>query len=135
MGIPIRIILDSNFLMLPFQFGIDIFEAIKDLLDRNIEFIVLPQIVEEIERIADGMGDDSRGARLALKLIEGKCVILNLDDVKGLSTDESIVRAAIKLGAVVATNDRRLRRRLRSKGIPTIFLRERSHLDIDGYIP
>lgn len=131
---PIKVILDSNFLLLPFQFGIDLFEAIKDLLDRNVEFIVLPQIVEEVKRIADGMGDDSRGARLALKLIEEKCIILDLDEVRGLNTDESILRAAIKLKAVVATNDRELRRKLRSRGIPTIFLREYSHLDVDGYI-
>lgn len=131
---PIKVILDSNFLLLPFQFGIDLFEAIEDLLDRNVEFIVLPQIVEEVKRIADGMGDDSRGARLALKLIEEKCIILDLDEVRGLGADESILEAAIKLEAVVATNDRELRRKLRSKGIPTIFLREYSHLEIDGYI-
>jgi rRNA-processing protein FCF1 len=132
---PIKIILDSNFLLVPFQFGVNIFEAIEDLLDRNIEFIVLPQILEEVKRIADGMDDDSRGARLALKLIGERCKVLDLEGIEGLDVDESIVRAAVKLGAAVATNDRELRRKLRSKGIPTIFLRERSHLDIDGYIP
>ncbi|MBS7642701.1 MAG: 30S processome protein Utp24 [Candidatus Bathyarchaeia archaeon] len=131
---PIKVILDSNFLLLPFQFGIDPFEAVKDLLDRNVEFIVLPQIVEEVRHIADGMGDNSRGARLALKLIEEKCIIMDLDEVRGLNTDESILKAAIKLEAVVATNDRELRKKLRSKGIPTIFLREYSHLEIDGYV-
>lgn len=135
MDVPIKVILDSNFLLLPFQFGIDIFECVKSLLGRNVEFIVLPQIVEEVKRIADGVGDNSRGARLALKLIEEKCAILDLDEVRGLNTDESILKAAVNLDAVVATNDRTLRRKLRSKGIPTIFLRERSHLDIDGYIP
>ncbi|MCX8161759.1 MAG: 30S processome protein Utp24 [Candidatus Bathyarchaeota archaeon] len=135
MDVSIKVILDSNFLLLPFQFGIDIFECVRDLLCRNVEFIVLPQIVEEVKRIADGVGDNSRGARLALKLIEEKCTILDLDEVRGLNTDESILRAAVNLDAVVATNDRTLRRKLRSKGIPTIFLRERSHLDIDGYIP
>ncbi|MEM2739560.1 MAG: 30S processome protein Utp24 [Candidatus Bathyarchaeia archaeon] len=132
---PIKVILDSNFLLLPFQFGMDIFEAVEDLLDRNVEFIVLPQVVEEIKRIADGVGGDSRGARLALRLIEERCVILDLDEARGLNTDESILRAAVKLGAVVATNDRELRRKLRSKDIPTIFLRECSHLAMDGYIP
>ncbi|MEM4461971.1 MAG: hypothetical protein QW695_03775, partial [Candidatus Bathyarchaeia archaeon] len=82
---PIKVILDSNFLLLPFQFGIDPFEAVKDLLDRNVEFIVLPQIVEEVRRIADGMGDNSRGAKLALKLIEEKCTIIDLDEVRGLN--------------------------------------------------
>jgi len=80
------------------------------------------------------MGDNSRGAKLALKLIEEKCTIIDLDEVRGLNTDESILKAAIKLEAVVATNDRELRKKLRSKGIPTIFLREYSHLEIDGYV-
>ncbi len=132
---PIKVILDSNFLLIPFQFGVNIFEAIEDLLDRNIEFIVLPQIIEEVKRIADGMGNDSRGARLALKLIEERCKVLDLEGIERLGVDESIVKAAVKLGAAVATNDKKLRMKLRSKGIPTIFLRERSHLDIDGYIP
>jgi rRNA-processing protein FCF1 len=34
----------------------------------------------------------------------------------------------------VATNDRELRRKLRREHVPTIFLRERSHLEIEGFV-
>ena len=48
------------------------------------------------------------------------------------TNDDVIVRVATKWRCPVATNDRELRKRLRSIGIPVIFLRQRSRLDVEG---
>ncbi|MFX1475356.1 MAG: hypothetical protein ACFFCO_07770, partial [Promethearchaeota archaeon] len=45
---PTVVLLDTNFLLLPFQRRIDIFEEIKRLLNSHVEFVVLPEILGEL---------------------------------------------------------------------------------------
>lgn len=132
---PIQVLADSNFLLIPFQFNVDIFEGLEEVFDCKVELLVLPQVLSEVRRIACGRGEDARRAKLALNLILPRCRLLELDDVKDLPADEALFRAALKLRIPVATNDRRLRRRLRVHGIPTVFLRQYSRLEVDGYVP
>jgi rRNA-processing protein FCF1 len=49
--------------------------------------------------------------------------------------DDSLVRVAKENGFYVATADAQLRRRCRGEGVPVIFLRQRSHLALDGLKP
>jgi rRNA-processing protein FCF1 len=48
--------------------------------------------------------------------------------------DDAIIEAAIELRAVVFTNDRQLRGRLRDISVPVIYLRQKSRLAIDGLV-
>ena len=70
---PLKVILDSNALFVPLEFKIDIFEELKRLLNRNVEFILLSPVKRELEMLA---AKDSpkirRQALFALKLAE-KC--------------------------------------------------------------
>jgi rRNA-processing protein FCF1 len=50
------------------------------------------------------------------------------------TVDDSIVRVALDGPFIVATNDAELRRRLRRVGVSVVFLRQRSHLEIEGVI-
>jgi rRNA-processing protein FCF1 len=45
--------------------------------------------------------------------------------------DDAIVEAAIRLDAYVLTNDKELKRRLRSLRIPLIYLRSNTHLIVE----
>ncbi len=128
----IRVILDSNFLFIPSQFHLDIFEELENLLGQRVDPVLLSSAYEEIRKIAEkGAPKRSQQASLALKLAE-KCRVVQVEKRVEEDCDEVIVRVAMKWRSPVATNDQALRRRLRSKGIPVIFLRQKRRLELEG---
>jgi len=130
----IKVILDANFLFIPSQFHVDIFEELTKLLDQKFDLILLLPTYQEIQRIAEkGSPKMRKLASLALNLAEN-CSIVNVETHPEESHDELIVRVAKEWGCPVATNDRELRKRLRKENVPTIFLRQRAYLDIEGSI-
>jgi len=129
--LPVRVILDSNFLMIPIQFHIDIFRGIDELLNQKVEPVILSPVYGEVQRIACGRGKLAKEARLALKIAE-KSEILEVKPGPEESADDLIARLAREWGCIVATNDRELRRRLRSLMVPVIYLRQKCRLAIEG---
>ena len=129
---PLKVILDSNALFAPLEFKIDIFEELKRLLNRNVEFILLSPVKRELEMLA---AKDSpkirREALFALKLAE-KCKYVPVENDEKLTTDDAIVRVAKNWNSPVFTNDRQLKLRLRDISVPVIYVRQKSRLDIDG---
>ena len=124
----VRVLLDANFLFLPFQFNIDIFEAIRDLLCRRVEFLLPSPVYEEVLRASRRY----RGPeRLASELAK-RCEIIDVERSPGESTDDLIARLAVEWGCVVATNDARLRKKLRKLGVPVIYLRGLGKLELEG---
>lgn len=111
-----RIILDTNFMMLPAQFGVDIFEELK-----GNELATFSSCINELKIIASGRGRDAPSARVALELIKRqKIEILNA----GKSADKAIIDYAVKNRCVVATNDKKLLKALKDKGIKILRLRQ-----------
>jgi len=51
------------------------------------------------------------------------------------TVDDAIVKASQKLGAVVATTDIALKKRLRDINVPVVYLRDKSKLEVDGIEP
>jgi rRNA-processing protein FCF1 len=129
----LKIILDSSALFVPLQFRIDIFEELKNLLKTNFEPILLPSILRELEIIAQkGTPSMRRKASYALHLAQ-KCRLFKTDE-KFTSPDDAIVEFAGRWKCPVFTNDRMLRRRLRNISVPVIYVRQKSHLEVDGRI-
>ena len=130
---PIKVILDSNALFVPLEFKMDIFEELRRLLNRNVEYILLSPVKHELEVLAAGDEPKTRRqANFALRLAE-KCRLVTVEDHKE-QTDDAIVRIAKNWNAPVFTNDRVLKKRLRDISVPVIYLRQKSRLDIDGLI-
>jgi len=128
------ILIDSNFLFVPSQFHLDIFEELTNLLNQRFEPILLSPTQKELQKLAkEGSPKTRRQASLALKLAE-KCRVVHVE--KGLkeTDDDVIVRVAAEWKCPVATNDRELRKRLRKLGVPVIFLRQRRRLELDGAV-
>jgi len=131
---PLKVILDSNFLFVPSQFKLDIFEELEKLLNRRFEPVILSSTRRELQGLA---GSDSpkvaRQAKLALRLA-GRCRVVPVE--KGLKEtyDDVIVRVSADWKFPVATNDGNLKRRLRAIGVPVIFLRQRRRLEIEGAV-
>jgi len=130
----IRVIFDSNFLFIPSQFQLDIFEELTNLLSQRFEPVLLSPTYKELLKIAEkGSPKKRKQASLALKLAE-KCRLVHVE--KGLEEthDDVIVRVASEWRCPVATNDRELRKRLRNMGVPVIFLRQRRRLELEGTV-
>lgn len=126
----IKVILDSNAFFIPIQFNIDIFEELKNLLKRNFEPILLPQVKKELENMFEkGSPKMRREAAYALKMAE-KCKLVETE-ING-SADDVILEMARRWRSPVFTNDKALRKRLRNIRVPVIYLRQKSRLEIDG---
>ncbi|MEA1904270.1 MAG: hypothetical protein U9M97_00060 [Candidatus Hadarchaeota archaeon] len=123
------VITDTNFLMVPGLFGVDIFSELDRILDRKYRLIVPEPVVEELNQLARGTSDERSAARIALALVQRGQVIKTRPPA-----DDAILELARGKGGVVGTNDIGLRRELRARGVPVIHLRQKSHLAIDGKI-
>jgi rRNA-processing protein FCF1 len=122
-----KILLDSNFLIDLIRFRID-FDVIEHLFEEPIKIFTLDLVIKELEKVSSSSAKDSKHARLALKLIESKKVgILKME--KG-NVDDTIVALADE-STVVATNDKLLRKKLKSLGRKAIYLRAKKQLDIN----
>jgi rRNA-processing protein FCF1 len=130
----LKVILDSNALFVPLQFRIDIFSDLKRLLNRNFELILLSPVKRELKTLAEkGSPKMRKNASYALKLAE-KCKYVEVDDLASALTDDVIVKVAKEWSSPVFTNDRELRKRLKDISVPVIYVRQKSHLEIDGMI-
>jgi len=132
---PLKVILDSNALFVPLQFRIDIFEELKQLLNRNVEFVLLSTVKHELELlVAKDSPKISREAIFALKLAK-KCKLVPIENNdEKLTADDAIVKVAKSWNSPVFTNDRQLKKKLRDISVPVIYVRQKSRLDIDGMI-
>jgi rRNA-processing protein FCF1 len=131
---PLKVILDSNALFTPLELKIDIFEELKRLLNRNIEFVLISPVKTELELLANKESAKMRRqANFALRLAE-KCKFVIVDVSDKYTTDDAIVKVAKDWNSPVFTNDSQLKKRLRDISVPVIYVRQKSRLEIDGLI-
>jgi len=132
--LPVKVILDSNFLMIPFQFNLDIFQEIEFLLQKKVDFIVPSAVKSELTALSTRGGEGAAEASLALQLAS-RCRVVEVTLETNETVDDAIVKASQKLGAVVATNDIELKNRLKLLKVPVVYLRDKSKLEVDGIEP
>ncbi len=118
------VVLDTNALMMPFQFGVDPETEVSRIFGAA-RIVVLSSIIGELNRLAEKKPE----ARAALRYAE-RFEVVETD----MSGDDSVVEMASKLDAAVVTNDAGLRRRLRDRGITVLYMREKNRLAVDGVV-
>jgi len=123
----ITVLLDTNALLMPHQHGVDVFAEIDRIIDEIHEIITLSTVVEELKGLSCSSSDDGAAARVGLRLLKEKT--LRLVPSSG-DVDDAIVEYAEKNNAVVCTNDKALKRRLKVRGVRTISLRGQTHLEM-----
>jgi rRNA-processing protein FCF1 len=127
--------LDTNFLLLPFQHQIDIFEEIPRLVGGHVHFLLLPQIIAELEWLeTKGSSKEKRAAKSAGQLMKYHCQVLTSlpTSIQDLDADSALLRFAQETSAIVATNDAELRKKLVKQGSRAIFLRKQAVLALTG---
>ena len=124
------VILDTNFLLIPSKFGIDIFEEFERLFEGRINCIVPVWVIEELKMLrSKAKPSIIKKIDFALLLTE-KCKIEQAEEFKERTVDDSIIKLAKKLRCPVATNDSKLKKALISEKIPVVYLRQKDHLEI-----
>jgi len=121
-----KVILDTNFLLIPGQFKVDIFTEIRRIVNTNYELYIIDGTIPELDDIIGKTkkGSDKRAAKLALDMIKQK-------KIKKIRSDKIVDDALLdQANAIVATQDGELVKKLHKKGIKTIALRNKSHLII-----
>jgi rRNA-processing protein FCF1 len=132
-GGAVEIIMDSNAFFTPLQFKIDIFGELERLLNRRFELVVLSPVLCELEMIASkGAPKIRKMAAFAIQLAE-KCKYVVVSS-SAETVDDAIIDTAAENRTPVFTNDAQLRKKLRDISVPVIYVRQKSHLAIEGMI-
>ena len=128
------VILDTNFLLIPAQFGIDVFTEIPKICEGRPKLAIFDKSIDELKAIIrKEKGKPKKEAELTLKLINSllKNNKLNIIPAKIAYIDEEILNKANK-NTIIATQDLELRKKLRKKGVKTIIMRQKKYLKIEG---
>jgi hypothetical protein len=119
-----RVLLDTNALMMPVECDVRLFEELERLLGTP-DLAVPAATVAELERLADGAGGEATAASVGLDLAE-RCTVVEHD---ADYADDAVVELAPEFDYVV-TNDAPLRRRLHRRGARVIGIRGRNKLSV-----
>jgi rRNA-processing protein FCF1 len=120
-----KVVLDTNALMVPEQFGVKIFSELQRL--GYGEYLVPFQVCQELRLLAERAekGRDKVAARVGMGLA-GQCKLV---DVSEEDADSAVEKLAVLMGAAVFTNDKAMKKRLFSKGITVVYLRQGRYLE------
>jgi rRNA-processing protein FCF1 len=122
-----RVILDTNAVLMMFEFSLDIESELSRLLG-SYEIIIPTSVQDELMMLAKkGYGRRAQYARAGLQLI--KKYTLYDDDTQPV--DDSILKIALTIEAFVLTNDKTLHNRLKQKQVNVIYLRGKQTLHLD----
>jgi rRNA-processing protein FCF1 len=126
------VVLDTSALMMPVECDVRVFDELERVLGvplDDLDLAVPSAVVDELERLADGAGEEATAARVGRDLAD-RCRVVEAD---ASYADDAVVDVATR-GAgdrVVVTNDRPLRDRLLDRGVRVAGLRGRNELAVN----
>jgi len=126
-----HIILDTNFLLIPSQFNVDIFSEIERICDFRYKLFIVDLTIEELEKIKNTAkkAKDRLGAKLALDLIKAKDINI-ISTAKDKSVDDLIIDIIDGGNYIVATQDKALKLRINKRNVSMIVLRQKKYLKL-----
>lgn len=129
-----KIILDTNFLLIPAQFGLDIFTELRKTCNFSYKLYMIDKSKDEIANIArQQKGAAKKAAEMTQKLLKNfiNNNKINIIPAKTAYIDREILDISGK-DTLVATQDAVLRKKLKEKGVKTIIMRQRKYLAIEA---
>ena len=122
-----KIILDTNILLLPSQQKIDIFDEIDRICLFPYTLHIVDGTLTELKNIVENQkGRQQDAAKLALAMLEKKKIQILKGENKHV--DDDILAIAQPTTHIVATLDSDLKKKLNSKHIPLIMMRQKKYL-------
>jgi len=120
-----KIIMDTNFLLIPAQFKVDVFSELERIMQEPYEIYVLERSIEELHNIVKRQkGKNRDSAKLALQIIKGRVKIL----AKGEGHVDDIIVNISDKDTIVCTQDKELSDRLKEKGVKLIKMKQKKYL-------
>ena len=126
---------DTNFLLVPGQFGVDIIGELNRIIDVRFKIIIPNVVLDELTVIErKSRGKDLLAIRMAKKLAE-RFETVEMGRFGKRPIDDQILEFAVKNERViVCTNDKGLKKRLRERGVPVVYLRSKKILELEGML-
>jgi rRNA-processing protein FCF1 len=125
------VVLDTNALMMPIERDVRVFDELARLLGEpvdgagSLDLVVPRAVVVELEKLADGAGEEGVAASVGRDLAD-RCRVVDTD---AAYADDAVVELSVEADYVV-TADRPLRDRLLDRDVPVVGLRGRNTLAI-----
>ncbi len=126
-----KIIIDTNFLMIPVQFNVDVFSEIERLFGENYKLFIIDKTIDELKKLMTIKGNKNKiAAKIGLSFIEKFNITQIISDKKDY-VDNAIINECLKdKELIVATNDIALKNRLKKKEIHYLELRQKNYLTL-----
>ncbi|MEK6828276.1 MAG: PIN domain-containing protein [Nanoarchaeota archaeon] len=123
-----NIIIDTNFLMIPLQFRVDIFSEFNRICNFNYKLSIFEQSISELKNIIEKQtGKSKKAAQFALKLIKLK----NIGIIKSEKEDvDALILNNLSKDTIIATQDMLLKKELLKRGASVIILRQKKYLQL-----
>ena len=125
-----KILADTNFLLMQFEYAIDIASELQRISDGPITLLVASETMNEIKSISGKTGKKAAAARFVLQNLGKLKEKFPVEIIESSGkVDGWIIKYAQNNRICVATNDVPLRRRLLALGLPVIAMKGKSKLD------
>lgn len=118
-----KILLDTNFLVAPFQMSVSVFDQLEQLYP-EARIYTLEDVIHEAKSIEGG-----RYGELVQKLIEQQEVEVLETEGEG-KVDDLLVELCDEF--LVATNDKELKDRIKQHSRPVMIVRSKDHLEVEN---
>ena len=123
------IIIDTNMLMVPGEFKVDIFEEIRRIMPVAYQLRIIDRSINELETIAEtGKTVQKLAAKVGLQLV--KTYNLELIPTEKKVHVDRLILDHLDKDTIVATQDAALKARVLAKGVPVIVLRKKQYLEL-----
>jgi len=123
-----KIIIDTNFLLIPLQFKVDIFSEIDRICHFNYELSIFEKSIEELKNIIKKQSrKNKKAAQFALNLIKLK----KIHTIKSKQKDvDSLILENLDKDTIIATQDIKLKKELLQRDASVIILRQKKYLQL-----
>ena len=128
-----KIYLDTNFLLIPAQFGVDIYEEIENVCDFSYKIYILDRVIDEIDKIiVEQKGKKKSAAKLAKSILNKKIKekSLNIITFSKEEVVDDILVSLIDKNTIIATSDKELKERVKKAGGAVMIFRAKKYLQI-----
>jgi len=109
-----KVVLDTNFLDIPFNYGVDVFEQLL-----GYELYTIQECADELQRVNPA----------AVRLMVSKGVKVVKQTFKSRTVDDRLIDFAAENGANIATVDKGLLSKAQKRGIPCLTLVRGRHVE------
>ena len=130
-----KVLLDTNFILsMAEKPNIKFEEEFSRVLNGFYQLLTLKRTIDELKLLKSKAKSISklRKYMFGLEFISKKCKIIDTSNGDRLNVDELIGNVATREKYIVATNDKELRKKLKAKGIPVIYIRQGMYLELNG---